>query len=181
MIRYTSVLLDRDGVLNREPEIGYVTKPAEWQWETNALAGLRVMADAGMHLSIVTNQSSVGRGLATLEDVERLHHFVRTEALAAGITLGEFFVCPHAPEAQCECRKPKPGLVLQALRANRVPAKETVMLGDSERDVAAGLAAGVDVALVRTGKGRAQERALSGMNIAVFDDLLQAATAWKVS
>lgn len=170
MLRH--VLLDRDGVLNVEPAEGWVTEAGLWRWEINALDGLRALADAGMRLSVVTNQSCVGRGIATRAEVDAVHAHAIAEAAAAGVTLAGVFMCPHAPDAGCPCRKPRPGLVNDAVRASGIAAADTIFVGDAARDLAAGRAAGVAVALVRTGKGRGAEADATASEIPVFDDLL---------
>lgn len=166
------MLLDRDGVLNVEPAAGWVTDTPAWRWEPNALEGLRILTTAGARLSVVTNQSCIGRGVASRDAVDAVHAHARATAAAAGVTLAEFYVCPHAPDEGCRCRKPAPGLVQDAVTASGIPAEDTIFVGDAVRDLAAGRAAGVRVALVRTGKGRAAEADARASKIEVFDDLL---------
>jgi len=172
------VILDRDGVLNREAaDGGWVHRPEDWVWETGALDGLRLLSDAGLRISVVTNQSGVGRGLFPAADVDAVHRHMLSEAQEHGCRIDEVLVCPHAPTENCRCRKPAPGLLEQAIEGSGIAAGETVLVGDAPRDLQAAKAAEVRPMLVRTGKGRVTERQLDGHDVAIFDDLLGAARA----
>lgn len=168
MLSPALILLDRDGVLNVEGEGGWVTRPEGWAWTPGALDGLRRLG-VGRRLMVVTNQSCVGRGLASRAQVDALHDWVSAEARREGVVLEQIFVCPHAPDAGCDCRKPAPGNLLAALALAGVSRAEALFVGDSATDAAAAAAAGVRFALVRTGKGRATEAALPG--VWAVDDL----------
>jgi D-glycero-D-manno-heptose 1,7-bisphosphate phosphatase len=170
------VILDRDGVLNREDaEGGWICDPQDWRWEQGAREGLLLFARAGVHTSVVTNQSCIGRGLAEPEAIERVNDHMRREATASGARIDDVFVCPHAPADDCDCRKPRPGLVRQAIDASGVPATQTVLVGDAVRDLEAGRQGGVKVVLVRTGKGAVTEKNEQIGTIPVYDDLQAAA------
>ncbi len=172
------VILDRDGVLNREaPGGGWVTRPEDWAWEAGALDGLRRLAEAGILITVVTNQSAVGRGIVDMEAVDRVNDVMLSEAEAAGAPIDGVFVCPHAPEEGCPCRKPAPGLIEEAVLFSGVSPAETVAVGDAGRDLEAARAAGVRAVLVRTGKGRRTEGRLGDVGVAVYDDLRCAAEA----
>jgi D-glycero-D-manno-heptose 1,7-bisphosphate phosphatase len=171
------LILDRDGVLNRESASGYVLEPDQWQWEPRALAALRVFARHEVRVSIATNQSCIGRGYVSFDAIERVHAEMLAQASAAQARIAALFVCPHAPEASCSCRKPKPGLLLQALAATSIPPEQTLVVGDASTDVEAALSAGLSVALVRTGKGRATEARPSYSGVAAYDDLWELARA----
>lgn len=170
------VILDRDGVLNREDaEGGWIHDPQAWIWEQGAREGLLLFFRAGVRISVVTNQSCIGRGLAELEAIERVNDHMRRQARASGAGIDAVFVCPHAPEEGCDCRKPKPGLVRQAIEASGVPATQTVLVGDAARDLEAGRQGGVRAVLVRTGKGAETEKSEHLEAIPVYDDLQSAA------
>ncbi len=172
------VILDRDGVLNAEPpDGGYVTDSTQWQWLPGALEGLGMLGAAGAHLSIATNQAGVGRGLITREALDAVHRRMLDEAAQAGAVIQQVFVCPHAPDDGCACRKPAPGLLLSAIEAAGIPASATVVVGDDLRDLEAARAAGVAAVLVRTGKGRPAEAAAARAGVPVFDDLRAFASA----
>jgi D-glycero-D-manno-heptose 1,7-bisphosphate phosphatase len=178
-MRYRHLILDRDGVLNCEaPPPGFVLLPEQFRWLPGALDGLAMLHRAGMRLSVATNQSGVGRGLMTLDGLEAVHSRMCADAAAAGGALDAVFCCPHAPDADCACRKPAPGLIEAAVAQSGIPAGETLVAGDDERDLDAAAAAGVRAVLVRTGKGLATEARLAGRSgIVVFDDLSALARA----
>ncbi len=175
---YRHVILDRDGVLNREAQgAGYVLEPAEFFWLPGALEGLAMLRQAGLHLSVATNQSGVGRGLMSVAQLEAIHDRMRTEAARHGAALDAVLFCPHAPDDGCACRKPAPGLIREALARSGIAAAETLVIGDDQRDLEAASRAGVRAALVRTGKGRKTETLLRGTEVLTYDDLPQLARA----
>jgi D-sedoheptulose 7-phosphate isomerase len=171
------VIFDRDGVLNREAAGRYVTRAADWSWEAGALEGLCALSQAGVRLSVATNQSGVGRGLMSPEALAQVHERMLSEAAAAGASINAVFVCDHAPDSGCGCRKPAPGLIHSAIRAASVGAAQTLLVGDDLRDVEAAWSAGVAPALVRTGKGRDAELRLPRGVVPVYDDLRAVAEA----
>jgi D-glycero-D-manno-heptose 1,7-bisphosphate phosphatase len=164
------VILDRDGVLNREdPDGGYVERPDKWRWEEGALDALRRLAATDLRVSVATNQSCVGRGLATMDEVDAVNQLMLREAAEAGGRIDAVFVCPHAPEDHCDCRKPEPGLYIQAITDAGIPSGETLAIGDAPRDLEAAAAAGTHPVLVRTGKGRDTEASLGDDQVPVYD------------
>jgi D-glycero-D-manno-heptose 1,7-bisphosphate phosphatase len=175
---FRHVILDRDGVLNHEAEgVDYVRDPAQFHWLPGALAGLAMLRRAGIHLSVATNQSGVGRGLMSLEQLAAVHARMLAEAAAHGGALDAVLVCPHAPEDECACRKPAPGLIRAAIERAGICAGESLVVGDDQRDLEAAARAGVAAALVRTGKGRETEKLLCGADVVAYDDLAQLARA----
>lgn len=172
------VILDRDGVLNRETDgAGYVREPAEFHWLPGALEGLAMLHQAALHLTVVTNQSGVGRGLMSLEQLAAVHARMQQDAAAHGAALDAVLFCPHAPEEGCSCRKPAPGLIQAAIERSGIAAADSIAVGDDGRDLEAAARAGVAAVLVRTGKGRRTEARLAGPGVPVYDDLLQLARA----
>jgi D-glycero-D-manno-heptose 1,7-bisphosphate phosphatase len=172
------VILDRDGVLNEEaPGGGYVRDPGEFHWLPQALEGLATLRRAGLCISVVTNQSGVGRGLMSLEQLSAVHERMQTEAAAHGGALDAVLFCPHAPEEACACRKPAPGLIQAAIARSRVAAAGTLVVGDDTRDLEAARQAGVAAVLVRTGKGRQAETLSCNAGVPAYDDLAQLAQA----
>jgi D-glycero-D-manno-heptose 1,7-bisphosphate phosphatase len=163
-------------VLNREADGGsYVIEPAEFFWLPGALEALAILRHAGIYLSVATNQSGVGRGLMTLAQLEAVHDRMRDEASRNQAALDAVLFCPHAPDDGCACRKPAPGLILEALARSGFEASQTLVVGDAERDLEAAARAGVKAVLVRTGKGRKTEAALRGSEVQVYEDLLEVA------
>lgn len=166
------VILDRDGVLNREAAGGgYIARPEDFAWLPGALEGLKLLRESGVYLSVATNQSGVGRGIMSLEQLDLVHRRMKTEAARYGAALDAIFFCPHSPQDSCDCRKPAPGLIQAALKESGFSAAETILLGDAQRDLEAATRAGVRAALVRTGKGRETEAALNGTQVPTYDDL----------
>lgn len=171
------MLLDRDGVLNREPVEGWLTDPSAWGWEPGALEGLSRLSRSGVALSVVTNQSGIGRGSVDRAAVDAVHRRMLGDLAEVGVVLAGIHVCPHAPSDGCRCRKPRPGLLLDALAEVGTDPADALMVGDDRRDVDAGRIAGTSVALVRTGKGAGVAEQIVG--VPVFDDLT-ALAKWLV-
>ncbi|HWC85285.1 MAG TPA: HAD-IIIA family hydrolase [Solirubrobacteraceae bacterium] len=141
-----AVLLDRDGTLIED--VAYNGDPARVRPRPGAEEALAALRAAGVRLAVVSNQSGVGRGLVTMEEVLAVNR--RVEELLG--PLGPWLMCPHAPEAACECRKPRPGLVRAALEELGVRPERCAMIGDIGADVEAALAAGVRPVLVPTAR-----------------------------
>lgn len=152
--KFRHLILDRDGVLNREAAIGWVTELYQWEWEVGLPDALDALARSGIRVSVVTNQSCVGRGLASAKSVDELHDWLTVQMHSRGITMVGIFCCPHGPDNGCRCRKPLPGLLHDAIAASGVPPSETMMVGDDLSDQQAARSAGIESALVLTGKGR---------------------------
>jgi len=172
------VILDRDGVLNREADdAACVSEPAQFQWLPGALEGLALLRGAGVHLSVATNQSALGRGLLGPEQLAAVHAHMQAQAAAYGGALDAVLFCPHAPWEECACRKPAPGLIEAAIARSGISAAATVVVGDDRRDLEAAQRAGVAAALVRSGKGRQTEQLICGTPVPVYDDLTQLARA----
>jgi D-glycero-D-manno-heptose 1,7-bisphosphate phosphatase len=168
------LILDRDGVLNREaPDHGYILRPEDFEWLPGSLEALVMLSTLGVRISVASNQSGVGRGLMTAEALDQVMGTMRQQARAAGGRIDAVYVCPHSPTDHCDCRKPAPGLIRQAVSASGIAATDTLLVGDDVRDVEAASAAGVAAALVRTGKGIRAAALLSnrGEAVRVFDDL----------
>jgi len=148
------IVIDRDGTLNHDPE-DYLRSPDDWQPLPGALEAVARLNQSGWRVVVATNQSGLGRGLfdiATLNDIHARMH--KALALAGGRVEAVFF-CPHAPEDECDCRKPAPGLYLQISQRLGVPLAQMVAVGDSVRDAQAARAAGCEAHLVLTGQSLA--------------------------
>lgn len=177
-MNFRHVILDRDGVLNYEaPEGSYVCEPAEFRWLPGALEALALLRRAGLRLSVATNQAGVGRGLMSLAQLAAVHDRMQTEAAAHGGALDAVLYCPHAPEEQCSCRKPAPGLIQAAVARSGIAAGDSIVVGDDRRDLEAAQRAGVAAVLVRTGKGRQTEALLGEAAVPAYDDLRELARA----
>lgn len=143
-----AAFLDRDGVINIDH--GYVVRQQDFTFVPGALDGARRLAALGYALVVVTNQSGIGRGLYSAADFARLTDWMRAEFAAAGAPLAGVYFCPHhATDAlgefriACRCRKPQPGMLLDAARDLGLDLTRSVMFGDKPSDLQAALAAGV--------------------------------------
>jgi D-glycero-D-manno-heptose 1,7-bisphosphate phosphatase len=172
MLKIKHVVLDRDGVLNEEaPNRGYIGAARDFHWLPGVLDALKDLHSAGLRVSVATNQAGVGRGIMSVAQLESVNSAMRHQALQHGAVIDAVFVCPHAPEAGCGCRKPQPGLIEEAMSAARIPAHETLVVGDDLRDIEAGRRAGAALALVLTGKGRTHEQAARACGAGIYEDL----------
>ncbi|MCB0140508.1 MAG: HAD family hydrolase, partial [Caldilineaceae bacterium] len=133
MSNLAAIFLDRDGVINRERS-DYVKNWREFQFLPNALAALRQIATLPVPILVMTNQSAIGRGIVSRSVVDAIHRQMQHEVAEAGGRIDQVFMCPHRPDENCACRKPRPGLLLQALHQYDLPAAHTVFIGDSFTD-----------------------------------------------
>ncbi len=153
-----AIFLDRDGVII-ENRPHYVRSWADVEIFGQALAALRRVRRSPYRVVIITNQSMVGRGLVPAETAQAINDRLLEVIEAAGGRVDAVFMCPHAPEDECECRKPRPGLIQQAARELNLDLKRSLLVGDALTDLQAGRAAGVgQLALVKTGRGAEQLR-----------------------
>ena len=145
----SAVFLDRDGVINVDH--GYVSSWEQFEFLPGAPEALRALQDAGYLLIIVSNQSGIGRGYYSEGDLETLNQAI-AEHLGGtlGVTFSGFYHCPHHPteaagefRQQCDCRKPAPGMIQQAVFDHGIDVKTSLLVGDKDSDIEAGRAAGV--------------------------------------
>ena len=137
-----AVFLDRDGTLNKD--VGYVHRKEDWQWLPGVAEALKRLRAVGYVLVVVSNQSGIARGMYDREALRLLEEWVNAELSAKNAAIDAWYYCPHLPEitGHCECRKPEPGLLLQAARDLELDLPNSWMIGDRVRDVQAGIAAG---------------------------------------
>jgi D-glycero-D-manno-heptose 1,7-bisphosphate phosphatase len=135
--------LDRDGVLNERPAAHcYVTHVTDFRWIAGAADGAAALAAHGFALVVVSNQRGVARGLVTTDTIGHIEHRIDKALAHRGARVSGYYYCFHDYADGCSCRKPQPGLLLRAAREQRIDLARSIMIGDSESDVAAGLAAG---------------------------------------
>ena len=165
------VILDRDGTINRDSD-HYIKSPAEWKPLKGSLEAIARLTQAGYRVVIATNQSGLARGLFDMTTLNAIHDSLQHAAQQAGGRIDAIFFCPHAGDADCACRKPRPGMLLEIAKRMNVPLEGVPMVGDSLRDLQAAAAAGARPVLVLTGKGR-QTREAGGLppGTQVFADL----------
>ncbi len=158
-----AVFLDRDGTLNEH--VGLVSKPEELRLMAGVAGALRSLKDAGAVLLLITNQPVVAREIVDEAGLMKIHERLQELLAAEGAELDGIYYCPHHPEThhpeasdpryrrECECRKPKPGMILAAAKDFDVDLGASFFVGDSTRDIGAATAAGCTPVLVRTGSG----------------------------
>lgn len=145
------VVVDRDGVINHDP--GYLHDPNGWKPLPGSMEALVALHQAGFLVAVATNQSGVGRGYFSQEQLDAVHAVFLHDLEALGGHIDALEACVHAPDVGCACRKPAPGMLQAIFTALAVEPSQALMVGDSLRDVQAGLAAGCQAALVLTGEG----------------------------
>jgi len=144
-----AAFLDRDGVINvKAPEGQYVTRWEEVRFLPGVPAAIARLKKAGFLVIVISNQRCVAKGLVTSAQVEALHQRICEELARLGAVIDAVYFCPHDNEPPCECRKPAPGMLLQASREHQIDLGSSWMIGDSLADVAAGKNAGCKTVLV---------------------------------
>jgi D-glycero-D-manno-heptose 1,7-bisphosphate phosphatase len=152
------VILDRDGTINEDRD-DYVKSADEWVPLPGALEAIARLNHAGYHAVIASNQSGLGRGLFDMASLNAMHTKLIQQLARLGGRIDAVFFCPHAPDDQCECRKPLPGLFEQIGERYSMNLKGVPVVGDTQRDLQAGIAVGCEPHLVRTGKAAALDEA----------------------
>jgi D-glycero-D-manno-heptose 1,7-bisphosphate phosphatase len=172
------LVLDRDGVINRESR-SFVKSADEWVPLPGSIAAIAALSRAGYTVTVASNQSGLARGLFDYDALMSMHEKLHTLVAAVGGHVDRIVVCPHGPDDGCDCRKPKPGLLLQLGEHYDVSLAGVPVIGDSLRDLEAALAVGARPILVRTGNGHKTERRLTRelAHVEAFDDLAAAAGA----
>jgi len=171
------VILDRDGVINADSD-EFIKSPDEFIPLPGSIEAIAELCRAGFRVAVASNQSGVGRGLFSLDTLALIHAKLLAEVEAAGGAVAGIFFCPHAPDANCNCRKPKPGLLQQISTAFDYDLHGVPVIGDSARDLDAASAVGARPVLVRTGNGRVTEQNLAQQGeMVVYDDLRAAVQA----
>ncbi len=176
-----AVFLDRDGTISVEK--GYVHRIEDFEFIPGAPQAIGLLRDAGFLVIVVTNQSGVARGYYTLEAVHQLHGHMDSELARYGTSVDAYCICPHHPLGDvdgyaktCECRKPLPGMLMEAARKFSIDLASSYMVGDKLTDVETALAAGCSPVFVTTGYG-ADESANVPADVPRYDSLLEAARA----
>jgi D-glycero-D-manno-heptose 1,7-bisphosphate phosphatase len=134
-------LIDRDGTIIVDKV--YLSDPDGIEFTPGAIEGLRLLRDAGFVLALITNQSGIARGYFDAQVLGRIHDRLRSLLAAEGLRLEAIYFCPHGPNDGCDCRKPAPGMVKQAMGNMGFRPDEVVVIGDSDGDMGAAAAAGV--------------------------------------
>ena len=147
------VILDRDGVINEDSD-HYIRSVDEWLPIQGSIEAIARLTKAGYKVVVATNQSGLARGYFTLSDLSAMHDKLSTLVKEQGGDISGIYYCPHGPDDNCQCRKPKTGLIDQVFSDFDANPQDTWLVGDSLRDLQAGQNSGCKVALVLTGKGK---------------------------
>lgn len=176
-----AIFIDRDGTLNLEKN--YLHRWQDWEWIPGAVEAIKRFNAAGYLVIVISNQAGVARGMYSESDIDALHRQVDADLQYQGGRIDAYYYCPHHPEhgavRDCECRKPEPGMLLQAADEHQLDLAHSYMIGDKVSDVEAGLNADVTPILVETGYG-AEERMELPPNVLVVSDI-GAAAEWILS
>ena len=177
------IFLDRDGVINAE-SAAYVKSVAEFDPLPGSIAAIARLTRAGWRIFVATNQSSVARKMITLERLTQIHQHLNDLVEAAGGRIEQIFFCPHGPDDACDCRKPNPGLLLNAQQQYGLDLANSIMIGDSLRDLQVADNAGCGAKIVvRTGYGEEtlQELPAAGVTVDYVADDLADAVTWLLA
>lgn len=170
------VILDRDGVINRDSQ-EFIKTPDEWVPIKGSLEAIARLSQAGYEVVVLTNQSGVGRGLLSADLLGQIHGRLIEHLRQLGGQIQTILFCPHRPDDGCDCRKPLPGMYTELGQRLGINFNGVYSVGDSLRDLQAAKAAGANPVLVKTGNGRktlkiiTQQLDLGLDNTAVFDHL----------
>ncbi len=175
------VILDRDGVINHDSD-AYIKSKEEWVPIEGSLEAIARLNHSGYTVVVASNQSGLARGYFDIETLSAMHKKMDDMLTKLGGQVDAIFYCPHGPDDACDCRKPKPGMLLEIGQRFNVPLRDVVFIGDSISDIKAASNAEAKAMLVRTGKGVKAEKILQAecktlMTVPVFDDLAAAVTA----
>lgn len=147
------MFLDRDGVINENLENDYVKTWGEFKFIPKAREALKALTEAGWDVIVISNQAGIGKGIVSAQAVERINKRMMEEIERCGGRIKEIYYCPHRPDENCECRKPKPGMLFRAARESGIELSESYLIGDKISDIQAGAQAGCKTILVKTGLG----------------------------
>jgi D-glycero-D-manno-heptose 1,7-bisphosphate phosphatase len=167
------IILDRDGVINEDSD-DYIKSPEEWIPIPGSLDAIARLNHAGYAVAIASNQSGISRGYFTLETLAAMSLKMNELLSQHGGRIDAMVFCPHGPKDGCDCRKPKPGMLIEIGNRFKTSLNNVLFVGDNINDIKAARAAGVKPVLVKTGKGEQTIAMLAEddlNNIAVYDDL----------
>jgi len=150
-----AIFLDRDGVINRN-RTDHVKSWAEFEFLPGVLGALRQLARLEWPVVVISNQAIVGRGLVSRQTIDEISERMTSVVWSVGGRIDRVFYCPHRPDEHCECRKPRPGLLLSAAHEMELDLTRSFFVGDAESDVLAAQVVGCRPVLVKTGRGCGQ-------------------------
>jgi len=169
------IILDRDGVINHDSD-AFIKSPDEWTPIPGSLEAIARLNQAGFRVIVCSNQSGIARGLFDMVTLNAIHQKMHSAAQQVGAHIDGIFFCPHSAEDNCDCRKPKPGMLHAIAKRFGIALKGVPAVGDSLRDLQSGFVAGCQPFLVLTGKGRmTQDKGGLPPGTQTFADLAAAA------
>ncbi len=152
--RSKTIIIDRDGILNRKaPKAQYILNWSEWQWLNGSIEAIVKLKSAGYQIIVVTNQAGIARGLMSEKDLNEIHKKMNEDLAKFGGRIDKIYYCPHGWDENCECRKPKAGMLYYAQKDFHLDLTKIWFIGDDERDVIAGKVAGMKTAKVEGDNG----------------------------
>ena len=152
------LIIDRDGVINHD-SAAYIKSPEEWRPLPGSPEANARLSKTGFRIAVATNQAGIARGLYDLPTLHAMHAKMHRLVQDAGGQIDAVFFCPHHEDSNCECRKPRPGMIFEILRRFEVEPSQACMIGDRLTDLQAGHSAGCRTMLVLTGDGQATLKA----------------------
>ncbi|OGB90771.1 hypothetical protein A2625_06990 [candidate division WOR-1 bacterium RIFCSPHIGHO2_01_FULL_53_15] len=174
-----AVFLDRDGTIIEDT--GYITSPAEIKFIPGSIEAIKKLNEAGYKVIVISNQAGVARGILSENMVQTIDKAIYRQVLSGGGHIDASYYCPHHPEHGvypykqiCECRKPRPGLIKKAVKEKEIELAGSFMVGDKSSDIETGQCTGLKTVFVRTGHGRAEEKALKEKPDHIANDLAEA-------
>ncbi|THB65017.1 MAG: D-glycero-beta-D-manno-heptose 1,7-bisphosphate 7-phosphatase [Gammaproteobacteria bacterium] len=169
------IILDRDGVINEDSD-DYIRSPKEWQPIPGSIEAIAKLCRSSYKVFVFTNQSGIARGYFDLQTLEQMHHKMTTLVEKAGGKIEKIYFCPHSPADNCNCRKPKTGMLEQLQQENGIDLQKTIVVGDSIKDIDAAIRVGATPFMVMTGKGhRFSQNEIDQRAPKVFKDLAEIA------
>ncbi len=168
------ILLDRDGVINHDSD-DYIKSTDEWHPITGSLEAIALLNQHDYKVVVITNQSGLARGYYNEATLAEIHKKMRQLTAEKGGTIEAIYYCPHAPTDNCDCRKPKPGLLKQFAKENNVSLRNIYFIGDKLSDIQAALAANAKPMLVKTVREQDLLKNNPDINCPIFKDLYDAA------
>jgi D-glycero-D-manno-heptose 1,7-bisphosphate phosphatase len=171
------IVLDRDGVINHDSD-EFIKSPDEWKPIAGSLEAIARFTQLGYHVVVATNQSGVGRGLFDMDTLNAIHEKMVKSVAQAGGRIDAVFFCPHTNAEHCECRKPKPGMLVDIASRFNTDASEMPVVGDALRDLQAAAAVGAQPILVLTGKGEKTKNEALPPGTKIFKNLAAVAESF---
>ncbi|MBH98876.1 MAG: D-glycero-beta-D-manno-heptose-1,7-bisphosphate 7-phosphatase [Rhodospirillaceae bacterium] len=167
------IILDRDGVINYDSE-NYIRSPEEWRPLEGSLEAISALVSVGFEIAVISNQSGISRKLLSEKTLQNIHAKMISEVEKVRGRITAIYHCPHIPEAQCECRKPKLGMIKRLEKEHNVSVTDIPLIGDKPSDIELAVRAGARPILVRTGYGNRSAASIP-KSVEIYDNLASAA------